>query len=55
VFEWVQREAEGAIVLYATDGFGTFPQTPPSSPVIWLYTPPHAAPERVPFGAVVCT
>ena len=53
VFEWVQREAEGAIVLYATDGFGTFPQTAPSSPVIWLFTPPHAAPERAPFGAVV--
>lgn len=55
VFDWVQREAEGALVLYATDGFGTFPKTAPSSPVIWLFTPPHAVPERVPFGAVVRT
>jgi predicted metal-dependent peptidase len=53
VFDWVSTHADGAIVLYATDGFGTYPQTPPPCPVIWLLAPPHVEPSRVPFGAAV--
>jgi predicted metal-dependent peptidase len=53
VFDWVSTHADGAIVLYATDGFGTYPQTPPPWPVIWVLTPPHVEPSRVPFGSVV--
>jgi predicted metal-dependent peptidase len=53
VFDWVSTHADGAIVLYATDGFGTYPETAPLCPVIWLLAPPHVQPSRVPFGAVV--
>jgi predicted metal-dependent peptidase len=51
VFEWVAREAPDALVLYATDGLGSFPEREPVSAVIWLLTDSQAA--RVPFGAVV--
>ena len=53
VFDWVASQGEGAIVLYATDGLGTYPAHPPHTPVIWLLTPPHVLKEKVPFGAVV--
>ena len=53
VFDWVANQGEGAIVLYATDGLGTYPAHPPHTPVIWLLTPPHVLKEKVPFGAVV--
>lgn len=53
VFVWVSTHANGAIVLYATDGLGTYPQTPPPCPVIWLLTPQHVRTQEVPFGAVV--
>lgn len=53
VFDWVQVNAPDAIVLYATDGFGTFPPTAPPNPVIWLLTPAAALERDVPFGGVV--
>ena len=52
VFEWMSEHAEGALLLYATDGEGTFPRQTPHQPVIWLLTPPHDAERHVPFGAV---
>jgi predicted metal-dependent peptidase len=53
VFDWLAREAPDAILLYATDGMGTFPKSKPPSPVLWLLTPPHVPAEKIPFGACV--
>ncbi len=53
VFDWLAREAPDAVLLYATDGMGTFPKEKPSSPVLWLLTPPHVPVVNVPFGACV--
>ena len=51
-FDWVRQHAPEAVVLYATDGYGTFPKTPPANAVLWLLTAGHLAPGKVPFGAV---
>ena len=51
VFEWVAREAPEALVLYATDGLGSFPERKPVNAVIWLLTDSETA--RMSFGAVV--
>lgn len=53
VFDWVREHAQGAVVLFATDADGSFPNVAPSEPVIWLLTPRHAPIEKIPFGAVV--
>jgi len=53
VFKWVEEHAPGAVVLYATDGVGSFPEKGPGGPVIWLHTPPHIDEVQFPFGAVV--
>ena len=53
VFDWVSTHADGAIVLYATDGMGRYPDRAPHAPVIWLLTPPHVRKQEVPFGVVV--
>lgn len=53
VFEWVEREAPQALVLYATDGYGSFPDRSPSTPTIWLLTSNHVDSKRVPFGTLV--
>lgn len=50
VFEWIAIHAPDAVVLYATDGFGSFPTQPPTNPVIWLLTPASLGAERLPFG-----
>lgn len=39
-------------LIFATDGFGTFPERPPSIPVLWLRTATGLGTERFPFGAV---
>ena len=53
VFSWVEQQADVALVVYATDGDGSFPAVPPAAPVIWLHTPPHSSTDCFPFGAVV--
>ena len=53
VFEWVTEQSDVALVVYATDGLGTFPKRKPEVPVIWLHTPPHPPSAVFPFGAVV--
>jgi predicted metal-dependent peptidase len=53
LFAWVGQQAEGALVLFATDGYGTFPEKAPAAPVIWLLTPGHADEEKFPFGVGV--
>ena len=51
VFEWAAREAPDALVLYATDGLGSLPESEPTSAVIWLLTGSDRV--RMPFGAAV--
>jgi predicted metal-dependent peptidase len=56
VFDWLRREREGgpgAVLIFLTDGFGSFPTTPPESPCIWLVIPAGAPSERFPFGVVL--
>ena len=53
VFDWVDEQSDVALVVYATDGMGSFPERQPEVPVIWLHTPPHLPSAAFPFGAVV--
>lgn len=53
VFDWIAEQTDVALVVYATDGIGSFPKLKPEAPVIWLHTPPHPPIAAFPFGAVV--
>jgi len=47
VFEWIEKEGIiPDVLLYATDGWGTFPDKPPHYPVIWLIN----TLKKVPWG-----
>jgi len=53
-FERVAEEGDAeALCLYLTDGFGSFPASVPSCPVLWVVPPGGAADEAFPFGTVV--
>jgi predicted metal-dependent peptidase len=53
-FEHVEAESgPESLLLYITDGFGSFPARVPSSPVLWVVPPGGAADEAFPFGTVV--
>jgi predicted metal-dependent peptidase len=41
------------LLIYATDGYGTFPTVPPGYHVIWIVPKGQLAPEKFPFGEVV--
>ncbi len=41
------------VLVYLTDGFGTFPAVAPSAPVLWVVPPGGAPDEAFPFGEVV--
>ena len=54
VIEWVDECVYGSkVLIYATDGFGTFPKRKPDFPVIWLLTPYSIGIEKIPFGSSV--
>jgi predicted metal-dependent peptidase len=55
VFDWMnnQYSGQGSALLFATDGYGTFPNHPPPFPVIWLKTPVAIEDSKFPFGSVV--
>jgi len=55
VFDWFAEHAADSrsALIYATDGFGTFPPAPPGWPVVWLRTSGGMGPEGFPFGEVV--
>jgi len=51
VFEFIEKEKRDCkLLIYFTDGFGTFPDKPPSYPVIWVITEEGISEEQVPFG-----
>ena len=55
VFEWIDENADAAptVLIYATDGYGTFPEHEPPWPTIWIITRDGVAGDRVPFGVCV--
>ncbi len=55
VFDWLDRQWTGAstVVIYATDGFGRYPESVPGWPVIWLLSDDGIAAENIPFGTKV--
>jgi predicted metal-dependent peptidase len=53
-FARVAEEAEAeSVIVYLTDGFGSFPTSAPAAPVLWVVPPGGARDEAFPFGAVV--
>ena len=48
-----QYSGQGSALLFATDGYGAFPDYPPPYPVIWLKTPVAIEDSKFPFGSVV--
>ena len=55
VFDWIQNNATGSpsALVYATDGYGTFPKSETRFPVIWVRTPIALDESKFPFGLVV--
>ena len=55
VFEWIDREylSPNAVVIIATDGYGTFPTKLPTQNVVWLVTRRGSSEGGFPFGMVV--
>jgi predicted metal-dependent peptidase len=53
VFDWVATQPDVALVLYATDGEGTFPAKGPGVAVMWLITGGAGRGVGVPFGGAV--
>ncbi len=41
------------VCVYLTDGYGTFPSTPPALPVLWVVTPGGLDLSQFPFGEAV--
>lgn len=53
-FDWLAKEnLEVDALVYLTDGYGTFPKSAPSYPVIWGNITPTLPPTHYPFGEVV--
>jgi len=44
--------ASSAVLIYLTDGYGTFPDTRPDHPTLWVVSPGGLASKRFPFGTV---
>lgn len=55
VFEWMSTQDDTCypILIYATDGYGTFPNISPEFPCVWVLTPHSASDERIPFGSII--
>ncbi|MFM9991830.1 MAG: DUF2201 family putative metallopeptidase [Burkholderiaceae bacterium] len=54
-FNWVakqERNGSSPVCIYFTDGYGTFPETPPESPVLWVASPGGLESPGFPFGSV---
>ncbi len=55
VFDWINQAPMGSnvVLIYATDGYGDFPQLRPTYPVLWLVTKDGLLANKFPFGVVV--
>ncbi len=52
VFDYAIKHRKRLIIFF-TDGFGTFPEKPPSSKTIWVVSPNGAPSKNFPFGKVI--
>jgi predicted metal-dependent peptidase len=55
-FERLEMQRDGwtaTVAVYLTDGYGDFPMTAPSDPVLWVVTPGGLDVARFPFGEAV--
>ena len=55
LFKWVaeqERNGSTPVCIYFTDGYGTFPQAAPESPVLWIASPGGLESTGFPFGSV---
>ena len=43
---------ENSVLIYLTDGYGTFPETEPDQPVLWVVTAGGLPSHNFPFGSV---
>ena len=48
-----RRWHTSGVCVYLTDGYGTFPDDPPTLPVLWVVTPGGLELEEFPFGEAV--
>lgn len=55
VFSYIAGKAEDplCLLIYVTDGYGTFPEDEPPFPVLWLIPRGGVDREKVPFGSVI--
>jgi predicted metal-dependent peptidase len=55
IFEWIHQAPIGSsvVLIYATDGYGSFPKVKPAYPVLWLATKRAIQADQFPFGVVV--
>ena len=55
IFEWIHQAPIGSsvVLIYATDGYGSFPKVKPTYPVLWLATKRAIRADQFPFGVVV--
>jgi predicted metal-dependent peptidase len=53
VFQWIDENAVGAYLIYATDGYGNFPEAEQTGGIIWLLSKHHAGVSEFPFGVCV--
>lgn len=54
-FNWVEQQKHGGtdpVCIYFTDGYGTFPSSPPDAPVLWVVTQGGLESPGFPFGQV---
>lgn len=54
-FEWVaEQERSGSfpVCIYFTDGYGSFPEAAPESPILWIASPGGLESPSFPFGSV---
>lgn len=55
-FHYIEQEADpfgNHVLLYLTDGYGTFPRNPPDHDTIWVVTPGGLDSKGFPFGKVI--
>ena len=52
VFDYAVKHRKRLIIFF-TDGFGTFPERPPSIKTIWVVSPNGAPSKNFPFGKVI--
>jgi len=57
VFDWLETQSESMtgpapdVLIYFTDGYGTYPEDPPDLPVCWIM--PDSSAGEVPFGQLI--